>query len=379
MAKIDVLMTVYNCSKYISETLKSIQNQTIEDIRIIIVDDGSTDGTSEIIQKFSDDDSRIIVMRQENMGIIDALKAGMKEVTADFIARHDGDDISYPERFEKQLNFLLDNPSFAAVSSRACQIDEAGCPIGKITTMKKIDESDPYSLPSKEPYLLQPMLMIRSSSFFSIGGYRNLSVSEDVDLCWRLRDEGNLHTIPEILGNYRVHPASISSQSIVNGRKLAIWAQLAAISEQRRMSKKEDIDFSKKLQNEINASSTLQEAHDILSEILLRDEAIWFASAVSAKLLEFCYYRPYEPDFSDIYFIKKSIRNDTDIKNRPCYSDFQEALISASIRLTVEGKFKEAFTLCAPHKWPLLVARVVFRIAVPETLKSMMKRKRRIS
>ncbi|WP_408736412.1 hypothetical protein, partial [Acetobacter aceti] len=63
----------------------------------------------------------------------------------------------------------------------------------------------------------------------------------------------------------------------------------------------------------------------------------------------------------------------------PCYSDFQEALISASIRLTLEGRFKEALTLCAPHKWPLLVARVVFRIAVPKTLKSMMKRKRRIS
>src|SRR5689334_14700000 len=92
-ARIDVLIPAYNAETTIESALASIQTQTIQDIRIIVVNDGSTDRTGEILEKLKSKDPRIEVITTVNGGIVDALNHGLQACSADYIARHDADDI----------------------------------------------------------------------------------------------------------------------------------------------------------------------------------------------------------------------------------------------------------------------------------------------
>ena len=369
MAKIDILMSVYNCEQYINSTINSILNQTFTDFRIIVVDDGSSDRTGDICKQFVEKDSRVEYYHQDNAGIVAALNHGLQYCSAPFIARHDGDDISYPERFEKELTYLEANPDCVAVSSIARHIDENDIPCGTISTRKDISAADCWSIPAAEPYLLQPMLMMRRNAVDEVGGYRNLSVAEDTDLMWRLNRIGAMHILPEPLGDYRVHAGSVSSLSIIQGRFLAIWSQLAAISEQRRVSQLPDIVFSNYLLQRLNTTISLNEMVDEIRGQLTDTEICWLCSAVSAKLLELCYYRPYEPDKSDIQFILTAVHTDRNISERSGYGFFKEAMLSAAIRITLAYRIKDALTLTPPKLWPALFGRIAFRTLIPKSIK----------
>ncbi|MGI4798685.1 MAG: glycosyltransferase family 2 protein, partial [Janthinobacterium lividum] len=96
-ATVDVLIPVYNGASTVESAIGSIQAQTIQDIRIIVVDDGSTDATAFILDRMAKADRRIVPVRRANGGIVDALNAGLAICTADLIARHDADDLAVPD------------------------------------------------------------------------------------------------------------------------------------------------------------------------------------------------------------------------------------------------------------------------------------------
>ena len=100
---IDVLIPAYNAGRTIRSALGSIQDQTIRDIRIVVVDDGSTDDTAAIVGEVAAADPRVELHRQANGGIVDALNAGLQRGQAEFVARFDADDLSYPDRFARQI------------------------------------------------------------------------------------------------------------------------------------------------------------------------------------------------------------------------------------------------------------------------------------
>src|SRR5215207_4826322 len=112
---ISVLMPAYNCGKYIHNSIKSILSQTYQDFEFIIIDDGSTDDTEEIIMRFKD--SRIAYHKTENKGTSAALNYGLKLCTSEWVARIDADDLNTPARLESQVNFLEENPEYDVVSS----------------------------------------------------------------------------------------------------------------------------------------------------------------------------------------------------------------------------------------------------------------------
>ena len=116
MAIISVLMNVYNVEAYVAEALASIQSQTIQDIEVLVADDGSTDRTRSIVESMAATDPRIkIVGTASNQGIAQALNLGLRFCSAPLIAKMDGDDIALPTRLEKQLRFLEENPGIALV------------------------------------------------------------------------------------------------------------------------------------------------------------------------------------------------------------------------------------------------------------------------
>lgn len=375
MPKIDVVMSVYNTGKYLPATLESIQNQTFTDIRIIIVDDGSTDNTKDIVLTAQKLDPRIVYKYQKNAGIVAAVNAGMSLCDAPFVARHDGDDISYPDRFEKELAYLAANEDCVAVSALARHIREDDSPIGTVTRAKDMALVNDESLPANEPYIMQPLLMMRREAYIAAGGYRLLSVAEDTDLYWRLRKIGTLHIMQEVLGDYRIHGDSISSKSIVSGRRMSAWTQISALSAQRRRRWLPDIDFTADLQRLIDTQDELIDLYKAC-EPLLRGEAEkrWFYSSLAAKLIETCYYRPFEPTASDIDYILEASVKDPILPKREFYNIYADGILSAGIRLAVEGKFRLAFRLVPREQRRTMIARAAFRKVLSPKLRDRIKK-----
>ena len=116
--KVSVLMGIYNCADTLAESIESILNQTHSNIEFIMCDDGSTDNTYEIANKYAKKDSRIVLLRNEqNITLGPTLNKCLEHATGKYCARMDGDDVSVPDRFEKQVAFLESHPEFDAVGS----------------------------------------------------------------------------------------------------------------------------------------------------------------------------------------------------------------------------------------------------------------------
>ena len=116
--KISVIMPVYNTKEeFLREAIESILNQTFSDFEFIIVNDGSTNNAEEVILSYKDD--RIVYIKQENQGVSIASNNGIERANGEYIARMDSDDVSLPDRFEKQIKFLEDNPEYSLVGTWA--------------------------------------------------------------------------------------------------------------------------------------------------------------------------------------------------------------------------------------------------------------------
>jgi len=120
-------MGVYNCAGTVSEAIRSIQDQTYTDWELVICDDGSTDGTYEIVKSIASEDARLIVLKNNNnQGLNITLNRCMKAATGVYAARMDGDDLCRRDRFEKQVAFLANHPKIQIVSSWMSLFDESG-------------------------------------------------------------------------------------------------------------------------------------------------------------------------------------------------------------------------------------------------------------
>jgi len=212
MPQISVLMSAYNADRYISETIESVLNQTYSDFEFIIIDDGSTDRTKEIITGYKD--PRILYFYFENAGLSAALNKGLKISKGKYIARIDADDICYPNRFEKQYKFMEDNPSYAVCGSCTDVIDEVGDYIYTYNDIPTTNEEIQKQFEYKN-------CIVHSSSFYkrenaiSIGGYYEpiKQYFEDFMFFYNIIKTGKAYNFSEPLIKYRVTPGSISSRT----------------------------------------------------------------------------------------------------------------------------------------------------------------------
>ena len=170
---IDVIIPVYNAAPTVEEAVGSIQKQSYRSIRIVLIDDGSTDATPGLLAKIAAQDSRVIVLSQQNGGIVDALNRGCKAGDAPYIARHDADDIAVPDRLAKQITFLENNPDVIAVSGAFRHMNSAGEATGKIVHLPSLGDSDPSWVPAREPLFAAP---ISHASARRAGGSRGVQV-----------------------------------------------------------------------------------------------------------------------------------------------------------------------------------------------------------
>jgi glycosyltransferase involved in cell wall biosynthesis len=214
MARISVLLAVYNVEAYVAEALASIQSQTFTDIEMVVVDDGSTDGTLRIVEQIATEDARIKVVRSlRNLGLPLALNLGLPFCQAPFIARMDGDDIALPVRLEMQLRFLENNSNIALVGCATSAIDERGQPIpGLGVSLKPITQV----AISRTLLLASPcshIWLARREVYDKLSGYREIAVAEDYDFLLRAITAGfRISNLPESLMLIRTRPGNNSSR-----------------------------------------------------------------------------------------------------------------------------------------------------------------------
>lgn len=207
MPKVSVVMTVYNGGEYLSESIKSILNQTLNDFEFIIINDGSNDSTKEIIKSFKD--SRIkYVENLENLGIVDSANIGINLSIGKYIARMDSDDISSMNRLEIQYNFLEENTHIFLVASSFSYVKETGEVMSNY--IKELNSEDVKKMFPKENPIHQPTVMFRNEANIY---YRKKAIyCEDRDLWFRLSQlDKKFYVLPDVLLQYRVHSSSVSN------------------------------------------------------------------------------------------------------------------------------------------------------------------------
>lgn len=200
--KISVIMSVYNCELFVADAIESIFGQTFADYEFIIIDDGSTDTTTDILKKYAKKDRRVRLYHQKNMGLITALNRGCKKARGQYIARMDADDISLPERFEKQIGFMDKHPDIGVLGTSIGIIDSEG--IEKTTWLPPTSpEYVKWSLIFGSS-LAHASTMIRKELMEAAGYYRLKALHiEDYDLWVRLSSLTKLENMQEILYLYR--------------------------------------------------------------------------------------------------------------------------------------------------------------------------------
>ena len=204
--QISVVMSVYNGGKYVREAVESILNQTFTDFELIVIDDGSTDGTSEILASYND--SRIILLiNEKNIGLPASLNKGISVARGDYIARMDADDVCLPERFGLQVKFLDNHPEIGVLGGNISIIDLLGVQIRTLNYLSS--HAEIKWLMCFENPIAHSTVMMRTKLLNQLGGYLNYNASEDYDLWQRMSEVTKLANLSEIVLQYRVHENNI--------------------------------------------------------------------------------------------------------------------------------------------------------------------------
>jgi glycosyltransferase involved in cell wall biosynthesis len=207
MPKVTVLMPVFNAEKYLREAVESILAQTFTDFEFLIIDDGSTDGSTDIIHSYRDRRIRLI-SNERNIGIGNTLNKGIELASSGLIARMDADDISLPERLMTQYNFMRARPGCALLSSNVEEIDEDG---NHIRYYRKDSRLFYYNL-TFYCWIYHPSVMYRREAVRDAGMYPS-TFSEDFRLWSRLIKKHPFCNHPEILLKYRITGQSVSNST----------------------------------------------------------------------------------------------------------------------------------------------------------------------
>lgn len=221
-------MPVYNGRRYLNEAVDSILAQTFEDFEFVVVNDGSTDGSLEVLQEYARRDPRIRIISRPNTGLVGALNDGLAAARAKFIARMDADDVSLPDRLARQVDFMESHSDCVAAGSSYFVITSQGEVIGELaaeTDAARISEM----LIAGESALAHPTTIMRAESLRRVGGYRpEFAHAEDYDLWLRLDEIGQLGNLAETLFKHRWHFDSICQKERLTQSRHVVKANAEA-------------------------------------------------------------------------------------------------------------------------------------------------------
>lgn len=223
-----VAMAVYNNGPFVGEAIDSILAQTFGDFEFLIVNDGSTDESPAVIDARAATDARIRVIHQENRGFIASLNRMLAEARTPWIARMDGDDLSHPERFARELEFLAAHPDHGVVSCNCVTIDESGDRLDRPIIERPLTHEGLVANLENGPLLNHNAVIYSRDLVRQVGGYRaTYRHAEDYDLWLRLSQVTRLANLAENLASYRIYAAQVSNRHVVEQTRHAAIAWLA--------------------------------------------------------------------------------------------------------------------------------------------------------
>lgn len=205
---ITVLMPAYNAAAYIREAIDSVLVQTFTDFELVIVNDGSTDNTEQIIRSYSD--PRIVLFSQENQGVIGALNSGLKIARAEYIARFDADDVCYPQRLAFQYKFMQDNPEYVLIGSASDYIDKDGNFLFTWDPPAYEHDDLQQAIYTTCPFD-HPSIMYKKQTAIDLGGYPAGAIHFEDHLFWTgFFAKGKVCNTKEPLIKHRFNPESVT-------------------------------------------------------------------------------------------------------------------------------------------------------------------------
>jgi glycosyltransferase involved in cell wall biosynthesis len=240
---VSVVIPVYNGELYLTAAIESILSQTFTAHELLIVDDGSTDQTQAIAQRYAASGSRVrLISHRKPRGNYPSRNEGMELARGEFIAVMDADDIAMPNRLEHQVQFLRSHPEHKMVGSQVLLIDPDGDPLGPMEGLPtEHDEIDALLL-NRQWAVVHPSVMMRKDAVETIRGYRErFDTCADQDLYLRLAEIGRIANLPRVLLKYRRHYGSMTINQTDQRYNLRVIQQEAR--KRRGLSALDDIEM----------------------------------------------------------------------------------------------------------------------------------------
>lgn len=205
--EVSVLMPVYNGAEFVGRAVDSILRQTLENLELIIIDDGSTDETWKVLKELAERDRRVRIFRNEiNVGIPGTSNRALSLARGKFIARQDADDWSYPERLEKQVRYMEKHEDIVAVGTFMLLVEQSGLPIRLWRVPLIHEEIDLRHINGFSLQLPHGTMVARTEAMTRIGGYKEDHLfGSDYEMMLRLTEVGRVANLPEVLYRYILH------------------------------------------------------------------------------------------------------------------------------------------------------------------------------
>ncbi|NNV54908.1 glycosyltransferase family 2 protein [Limnovirga soli] len=254
---VSVLMCVYNGANLLPFTIESILEQTFTRFECIIVNDGSTDDSLSIIEKYAAIDDRIKLINKPNSGLINSLNVGLQACTCDIVIRHDAEDISHKNRFEILYNEMLQRPDVACVATLSFFINTSLQVIGFSPLQPGLDLNE--ALDKNQTKIWHPNVVYRKKDVLSVGGYPNVPHAEDHALWKLMRQKGlTFFMLRKPIYAYLKEPTGVSYNNMFTQVKAVVDAgnitttddTIAAIVTRNRIRNQYLYGFPKEIDNQ---------------------------------------------------------------------------------------------------------------------------------
>jgi hypothetical protein len=226
--RVSIIVPAFNAEPYIGDALRSLMRQSFDDFEVLVIDDGSTDGTRAVVHEVSVADPRVRLQTQQHTGVVAALNHGADLSRSPYLAWLGADDVALPERLALQVDYMESHPSVAVLGGMIMATDAQLRPL--LPVRYPTDPAQVQKLLPGGNSVAAPTAMIRAAAYHAVGGCRAAfnEGAEDYDLWLRLSEGHQVANLREILGLYRIHPQQMSAARIQPLLVSTVAAQLSA-------------------------------------------------------------------------------------------------------------------------------------------------------
>ena len=236
--QVSIVVACYNAEPFLQAAMESVLAQSFQDWELIVVNDGSIDGSPQYLHRLAEHDDRIRVIDQTNQGQNAAANRAISLANAPLIARMDADDVCDPLRLEKQVAFMRDNPKVGLLGTQIRRLGDRRS--GLHSSFPTDHDAIMGALLQNHHAICNPTIIFRRSLFQQIGGYWEHNIAEDWDMFLRMGEVSRLANLDEVLFSYRFHQGSINGRRIVEAQ---LFNEYAATQWHLRQKGSPEISF----------------------------------------------------------------------------------------------------------------------------------------